>query len=129
MNYKIEHIIKACELSELTKEQIDIFCKNLDEAVKLLTEIKDESLRYYFDKFCLMNNVSEEDIKSKCRKTELVNLRKKFAILAKEHFPNHNYRDIGWEINRNSTTVVHYFKMEKARKEKRDNLERMKNRV
>lgn len=126
MNYSIEHIIKSAELSGLTKEQTDNICSNMTEAVRTLTEIRSETLRDYFGKFCLMNGVSEEDIKSKCRKTELVQLRKKFVFSAKEIFPNHSNGEIGWEINRNSTTIVHYFKREKTRKEKRDFMKMIK---
>lgn len=127
MNYKIEHIIKACELSGLEKEQTDLLCKNLDEAVRICEDINANSLHELFVLFCIKNNFTEEEIKSKRKDLNLVKLRKKFSILAKEKFPKCTVEEIAEEINRDNATIFYYFKLEKLRVKKLYNLERMRN--
>ena len=127
MSYSKDQIIKAIELSGISKLQAAWICTFLDDAVKIIGEVQADTLKDFFQQFCILNNVSEEDIKSAKRDENLVKLRKRFAILAKEKFPNHSNREIGMNINRDRVTIIHYFNREKTRKEKRDNLERMKN--
>lgn len=127
MNYSIEHIHKAFELAEIPEDFANRIIEYLPEAVRLLNTIHAETLSDFFGQFCILNSISESELRSRKRDENLVKLRKKYCILAKERFPEHSSVEIGREIDRDGSTVRNYFDREKTRKEKRDNLERMKN--
>ena len=127
MNFSTEQIRKAFELAEIPEDFANRIIEYLPEAVRSLNIIQAETLDDFFGQFCILNSIAESELRSRKRDENLVKLRKKFAILAKERFPGHSSREIGAEINRHGLTVRHYYNREKTRKEKRDNLERLKN--
>jgi chromosomal replication initiation ATPase DnaA len=127
MNFSINHIKKAFQLARLPEWFSEQVIQYLTEAVRESDTIEAETLNDLFGLFCIKNFVTEDAMKSKSKKENLVRLRKKFAILAKEMFPDYSYPEIGAEINRDHATISHYLGLERTRKEKRDNLERMKN--
>lgn len=126
MNYSTDHIRRAFELAEIPSDFTERIIEYLPEAVRQLETVQAESLNDFFGQFCILNSIPEDEIRSKKRDEWIVRLRKKYCILAKEHFPDHSSREIGLMINRHGLTVRHYFNREKTRKEKRDNMERMK---
>lgn len=127
MNFSINHIRKAFQLARLPEWFSEQVIQYLPEAVRESETIEAETLNDLFGLFCIKNHVAEDAMRSKNLDAKLVVLRKKWSILARREFPNHSFKEIGAEINRDHATISYYLSRERTRKEKRDNLERIKN--
>ncbi|GEM_PF-7070598 len=115
MNYSIKHITKAFELAGIPGEHAVNVTQYLDEAVRRTRLIQPDNLEDLFELFCFEENISERELKTKKRDHHLVELRIKFAKLAKERFPKATQEAIGRPLNRSHETVLYYFRIIKER--------------
>lgn len=126
MNYSRPQIILAASLSGLSEIASNWLCTFLDEAVKQLGTIQAETLTDFFGQFCILNDVTEEEMRRHKKPDRIVKLRAKYTILAKQYFPNEPNWRISKEIDRHASTVFWILKKDRLRLIKQANLENMK---
>lgn len=128
MKYSESQICKAFELGNIPHDFAENIIKLLPDAVEQLRLVQPETLEDLFEWFCLNEKICEEELKSEKRDRYLFEFRLKFTNLAKETFGKKaTHCAIGKALNRDHSTIMHYFTKIKARKLKSEKLERIKN--
>lgn len=128
MNYSINHIRRAFELAEIPSDFAERIIEYLPEAVRQLETVQAETLNDFFGQFCIKNEVTEGEMKSRKKVDRLAKLRKKYVILAKQYFPDEPNKWIGREINRDASSVWCILENEQIRQEKQENQKTIKKR-
>lgn len=105
INALIDKYVKANQVvrKEIVKQYIDrvIIKEKYDDELTLIP------LPEYQKEFCTKNNISIDDLRSRNRSRNLVRLRRDYSISA--HLKGYTFVEIGKSINRDHTTIVHYF--------------------
>ena len=121
MEYTINIIIKACELSGVSAEDI---INNLNEAADILAleleKTSRESLIGLLNAICSASGVSPERLKKRDRSRKISYIKHTFATIAYETFPKTTLEHIGECIGQHHETVIYYCKEVGRVKRKRD---------
>lgn len=88
---------------QVVKEYVDrvIIKDRFDKVVELLP------ISQYLQEYCLANDLNIADLKSKRRSRDLVRLRRDYAM--KCYQMGYTMPEIAKSINRDHSTIVHYF--------------------
>lgn len=126
MNFSTDHIRRAFTLARIPEFYAESVIEHLPEAVRQLETVQAETLNDFFGQFCIKNEVTEEEMKSRKKVDRLSKLRKKYCILAKDYFPDKPNKWIGKEINRDASSVWCIIENERLRQEKQENQKAIK---